>query len=458
MTRTPEDDAVWQAALGDAGAAANGHLEPERSSTTWLPVDLAPVVAGIQAGEIVGPVPKLMPRTDGQCLLYPGEVHSLAGEPETGKGWIALAAAALVIANGQHVLYLDFEDAAPSIITRLLALGAQPDAIVDRFAYVRPSDPFAGATLDVLLAQHRYELAIIDGLSEAYALLGLDPYSNLDAAVFLARLARPIGATGAAVLLIDHVTKAKDTRSRYALGAQHKLAGIAVAYSTDAIATPSRTHPGHIKLRVEKDRHGHVRSHAQASVIAQAHITPKDDGHTVTVTLDPPETTISETGDFIPTVLMARVSEYVQSEPGASLNAIKRGVDGRNEWIAKALNLLVADGYIDRRKKGQTNTHHHVKTYTPSPSPTESQPIPGPGPSNRVPESPPIRDSDSGPSHRNHQDRFPNPADNSATAARQVDDVGSGVHKSERGTTALTADGEFTELDAAAVAHGDDEA
>jgi hypothetical protein len=375
--------------------------------TSWWPIDLGPIVAGLQAGKIVGPVPRLMTRTDGPCLLYPGEIHSLAGEPETGKGWIALATTAATITDGGHVLYLDCEDSPASIVSRLLALGVPAAHILERFVYVRPTDPFTAPTLDALLASHTYTLAVIDGLSEAYALLGLDSYNNNEVAKFLSALARPIAAAGAAVLLIDHVVKAKEGRGRYALGAQHKLAGIAVAYTTDTITAPSRTQAGLIKLKLEKDRHGHVRSHAHSGTIALVHITPDHDGQTVTVTLEPPETSVSDTGQFLPTLLMSRVSEFVHEHPGASLNAIKESITGRGEWISKAVDLLVTDGHIERQKHGKSYTHHHLRNYQPQPSPTDSQPIPGLGSSDRVPESPPLRDSDSGTTPTGPTNRVP---------------------------------------------------
>jgi hypothetical protein len=391
----------------DTGGLSENNHEPFTPSSTWWPINLAPIVAGLQAGEIVGPVPQLTPRTDGPCLLYPGEIHSLAGEPETGKGWIALAAAAAVIANGGHVLYVDCEDAPASIVSRLLALGAPPDAILDRFTYIRPSDPFTTATLDALLAKRTYTLAIIDGLSEAYTLLGLDPYSNVDAAKFLATLARPIADAGTAVLLIDHVVKAKDGRGRYALGAQHKLAGIAVAYSTDAIRTPSRTNAGLIKLKIEKDRHGHVRSHAIADVIALAHITPDNDGENVAVTLEPPDNSVNDAGEFRPTVLMGRVWEYINDEPGASRNTIRDTVKGRGEWVDQALTLLITEGYIDRRKEGKSYAHYSLSDYQNPPFPTVSQPSPGNGSPTVSHGSPPLRGPGHGNEHPGPTNRVP---------------------------------------------------
>jgi len=365
-TPEEEDAAFRPAADGHSSQHNNADREPTLPTTPWWPVDLAPIVAGLQAGEIVGPVPKLMARSDGVCLLYPGEIHSLAGEPETGKGWIALANVATVITNGGHVLYLDCEDAPASIISRLLALGAPADAILDRFTYVRPTDPFTAATLDALLARHTYELAVVDGLSEAYTLLGLNPLDNVEVAEFLAALARPIADTGAAVLLIDHVVKAKDIRSRYALGAQHKLAGVAVAYTTHAIHAPSRTEAGQIKVKLEKDRHGHVRSNATSGEIALVHITPQDNGQHVTVTLDPPDVTYADDGTKRRTTLMEKASKAIEAEPGIGVVELRKRVGSEARWVDSAVSTLVAESYVDRREPSKTGVkvpHYSLREY-----------------------------------------------------------------------------------------------
>jgi hypothetical protein len=364
------------------------------AASSWGPLDLGPIVAGVQAGEIVGPLPQLMARTDGVCLLYPGEVHSLAGEPESGKGWAALHAASVGIERGEGVLYIDFEDAPASIVGRSLALGAEPGGIIEHFTYVRPVDPFDPATF-LALIESRYALAVIDGLSEAFVLLDLDPYSNVDAARFLSTIARPIAETGAAVLLIDHVVKSKETRGRYAIGAQHKLAGIAAAYSTEVIKAPSRTDDGLIKIRVEKDRHGHVRGHAQSGVITLMHIKPEAGGERVTVTLEPPETTVSA-GEFRPTTLMERLSKFLEAEPGAGLNTIRRGVQGKTEYVDQALRILVAEGFVRVQVDGQTKRHFVDLEYredTDRDPATQPRPNRDPvaGDPNRDPATPPYK-------------------------------------------------------------------
>lgn len=380
---------------------------PELRASSWRPIDLGPIVAGIQAGGIVGPTPTRMARTDGARLLYGGEVHSLAGEPESGKGWIMLGAVSTSVTYGDCVLYVDFEDTAASAIGRLLALGTPPEAILERFVYVRPCDPFTPEVLTDLLDARDYDLAVLDGLSEAYALLGLDPH--VDAAKFLAALPRRIAERGAAVVEIDHVVKSKESRGRWPIGGQHKLAGIGAAFSTEVIKQPSRTDAGLVKIKVEKDRHGHVRSHAQGGVIALAHITPTEDGERVSVTLEPPDASTSEDGTFRPTVLMGRVARYVEDEPGASLNAIRRGVKGKDTHIGEALRLLIAEGYVERRKEGQANHH-----YTRSPfdenagPPTTAQPRsnhgPAAGAANHGPRPTPLGGATVRGQHNGHDD------------------------------------------------------
>ena len=359
MTEWPaEEEVAFRAAMNEE------HRNGTQPTSSWEPVDLAAIVAGVQAGEIVGPVPRLMRRSDGVALLYPGEVHQLAGEPESGKGMIALHESARRLAEAENVLYLDFEDSPASIVTRLLALGATAEQIIERFAYIRPVDPLNAAQFYTVTHQRPHSLAVIDGVSEAYALLGLDLGDNLDAAKFLATLPRPIAETGAAVLLIDHVAKAKDTRGRYALGAQHKLAGVAAAYSTEIITAPSRQTAGTVKLRIEKDRHGHVRGHAQGGVIALVHITPLDDGQRIDVRVDAPDTTSTDAdGNYRPTVLMERVSRFVEAQPGATLRTIRDGVTGKGAYVDQAARVLIAEGFVQPRADGQARRHYTLREY-----------------------------------------------------------------------------------------------
>ena len=350
-----------RAALAQLVTDNGNGATPAASPTTWTPLDLTDTVAGIASGEIIGPVPALLTRTDGLPLIYPGEVHSIAGEPEAGKGWIMLAETARLLTAAQGVLYLDFEDGPVSVIARLLALGVEPAAIVQHFRYVRPEAAPTDAEIRQL-ADLGCALVIIDGLSEAYSLLGLDYGSNIDVPEFLRRLARPLTANGAAVVQIDHVPKDKTNRGRYAIGGQHKLAGVAVAYGIEVIDRPSRTTTGRVKLVLAKDRHGHVPG-GHGATVALVTITPAAEaGAHLTVTIDPPDGQ-DEHGEFRPTRLMDKVSRYVEDNPGASLRSIREGVTGKDTAKDLALDLLVSEGWITLEITPRAKRHTSARAY-----------------------------------------------------------------------------------------------
>ena len=329
--------------------------------SSWEPLDVAAIVKGIQAGEITGPVPTMLERSDGQFLFYAGEVHSISGEPETGKGWICLEAVAEALEQKDLVLYLDFEDRAESIIERLLARGVSASTISKWFKYVRPSDPLGAEDLGNLLKLGPFVLVVIDGLTEAYHLLGLDPMSNKDAPKFLAELPRPFARTGAAVVQVDHVTKDWETRGRWAIGAQHKIAGIAVAYKTETLVAFSRQKAGKIKLKLTKDKHGHVGVRGTIAIVS---VEPMNNGTTVLVTINPPDSKDKETGDFRPTWLMAKGSKILQLDGGLSKTALRKRIGGKSEYAYIAIAKLEEEGYIENTIPGkQRKSYTSIKPF-----------------------------------------------------------------------------------------------
>ena len=80
-------------------------------------------------------------RMDGHACFYEGRINGIIGPSESGKTWLALLACVQTINMRRHVLYLDFEDSAISIVTRLKALGLDEATIIERFHYIRPDEP-----------------------------------------------------------------------------------------------------------------------------------------------------------------------------------------------------------------------------------------------------------------------------------------------------------------------------
>jgi len=114
------------------------------TTNTWAPVDLADILTGTTAG----PTATTLTRRDGKALLYPYAIHSISGEPGSGKTWAALVAIAQEIEAGNNTLFIDFEDRPQTIVNRLRALGVTDQAIAAHLRYIRPETALVPASRD----------------------------------------------------------------------------------------------------------------------------------------------------------------------------------------------------------------------------------------------------------------------------------------------------------------------
>jgi hypothetical protein len=314
------------------------------AASSWASQDLTDALDGIEEEP-----PTLMPRSDGPCLLYAGSVHTISGEPTAGKTWLTLHAAVNELAAGHHVALIDFEDRASRVVARLLRLGATPTQIAAQFRYLRPDTALDTTGRAALTrAVDGTTLVIVDGVTEAMALHGLDLSSNPDVATFYALLPRWIADHGTTVVLIDHVVKDGEKQSRWGIGGQHKLAGIdGAAYTVKNVEPMGRGKRGTSRVFIAKDRHGHVEEHALGRCAAEFHLDSTDPNVSI-AGLDPPEAMpTTEGGDMRPTFLMERVSRYLELNPDSSGAAVDRAKLGKATYVRQALAALVAEGYVE---------------------------------------------------------------------------------------------------------------
>lgn len=344
MTSTPHDlENVDGSALADA--------------PTWTPMPLG----GYVDGTIRPPAPELMVREDGVKLLYRGHVHSVAGESESGKSMLMQAVAAEALADGERVLYLDFESDPATVVGRLLALGADPEALRTRFDYVQPSaDPHG--TLPEAGAFHTlcattYGLAVVDGVTEALSLSGASSMDNDEVTAWVRRVPRTLArTTGAAVVLIDHVTKATEGRGRFAIGAQAKLATLdGASYLVEPLAPLGVGMAGRLSIRVAKDRPGQVRGHGgtwrksdRTQAVAVAVIDSTTPGQII-YHLEAPARELSpeEVTADADAQRRRKVLAYLQDTgKPQSLNQLTAAVPGRRTALRDAVEALVADHLV----------------------------------------------------------------------------------------------------------------
>lgn len=355
------------AALHADTAPAVNELDNRKDRTSWWPRDLEPYLTGTDTE----PAPSYLARTDGQCLFYAGKVNGIIGESESGKTWVALLAVLQALADDIPVTYFDFEDTGSGVISRLRALNIPDDQIRSLFRYIGPDeslDATAAGDLTDHLDQHHPGLVVLDGMNAAMTLMGLDLMSNTDATVFAQKLLRPISATGACVVYVDHIPKSKDNDTKGGIGAQAKRAMTTGATLRAEVITPfGRGQAGKIKLTVDKDRPGHVRGAAASSrTVGTANITPTDDGD-LTIVIEAPEAMpTNDAGRNRPTHVMERVSNLLATLPdGASKAAIEREIHGKAEVTRDALARLVEEGFATRTTGARSAiVHTHLRRYS----------------------------------------------------------------------------------------------
>lgn len=328
---------------------------------SWAPVDLTAVLDGTWTA----PRPTVGKRSDGAGLFYPGKTHTVVSETEGGKTWFALSAALDEMADGNHVVYLDFEDSEGGIVGRLMTLGASRDTIRDRFHYFRPTDPLgSGINLDDLnrvLSTWVPTLGILDGITEAMTLHGLNPLDNTDAAKFGRILPKRLTEAGAAAVNLDHVVKNREGQTRYALGAVHKLNGLDGASYVLENRTPFGVGiTGRTTVKIAKDRPAQLRRNGLPSaggLYWYGDLVLASHGEQFAeVSIEPP---FEHSEDFRPTLLMGRIAAALTEHGPLSARKIELAVRGKAASIREALTYMQLDGYVS-----DCTPHELLKPYS----------------------------------------------------------------------------------------------
>ncbi len=336
--------------------------------SSYRPISLADV----EPGDV--PPPTVLVASDGEALFYAGRTNMLMGESESGKTWLALHAAAQVLETGGRVLVIDYEDEAATFKSRMLAIGADEATINDpqRVTYIRPEDPLrgrddkhtsAGRDFDTICAD-TYDLAIIDGVTDAMVMEGFDPNSNAEVSEWNRLVPKAVAVrTGAATVMIDHYGKSV-ADPRYAIGAQHKRNMITGAsYGLEVTEAIGRGKSGGGRLLVGKDRPGYVRGRAVKAdkdlVVAIYTVTPDPLTGGVVVAVSPPLGLLDRAA--APAIDMHLVGALHQGLIAAGVPLSGRGwkgtIGGRDEKKTAAMEWLIGRGHVLKTRVGRTDEH-----------------------------------------------------------------------------------------------------
>jgi AAA domain len=305
------------------------------------------------------------PPPDHLDLFYRGRRHVLSGPPESVKTLLAWIAALDFIRGGRApagepaaVAHVDFEIGPNATRELLTDLGATIDEL-EQVHYFEPDGPPSADDIAAIIEQS-VGLVVIDSAAGAYGVEALDDERRKDAQRFASHWIDPFWRAGVATLLVDHVTKNAETRGRFAIGSERKIGTADVHLGLEIVGKPlGRGGDGLAKIHTHKDRPGWLRRPIAAELELHSH----PDTHAITWTLREPTATAGD--DFRPTALMEKVSRFLeqQAEP-VSRNAVEKAKLGRIEYVRKAMDALVSEGYA-RESKGANNARllTHVRPF-----------------------------------------------------------------------------------------------
>lgn len=354
---TTENDPIERDLEAAIIKLATGELPTERR-TSWAPV------SAYFDGELPPPpTPTILSTRQGTSLILPATTNLLFGASTVGKTWIALVAAAQELRKGNRVLWIDYEYSLDKLRNRLDTLRVPRDRwnLLD---YVSPRDAltvkggtsnFYGMDFLPLVASVPYSFAVVDALTGALSVEGLDPNVGPDVEALYRVLGKTLTDYGAAVLFIDHEGKSKERDVRYSIGSERKLSGLTgVSLRAEGVTPFGRatydTLRGEVHIKVAKDREGYLTNGTDqliARVEYLAHPDGKLDVHVdraADVVLRPPEH-----------VLRAVVA-FLREEPGSSGNAVEKWLIAEgvaaDKTIRKVVKWLGTHGYAQRRGTG----------------------------------------------------------------------------------------------------------
>lgn len=334
--------------------AISNEAPVDEDESSWKPVDLTPFFDGTY----VAPKATLFLRNDDQGLLYQGRVHSFYGESESGKSWLAQIVVAQQLKMFRKVIYIDFESEAADLVQRLQLLQVTQAEILQNFTYIKPSAArdYSDPHWQEIIKPKSAELVIIDGVTEALTMWGGETKDNDAITRWMRLFPRAIAeGSGACVVQIDHVTKDKESRGRFAIGGQAKLAtidGAAFLIEPIEVMAPGRT--GTLTVRVTKDRLGAIRKIAglyrksdrtqEAAVVTIDSTRPSH----MEVIIAPPmmeEEVLAMRSERIDSDIV----NFIHANAGANKSKVIRGIEGDDKTLLARIDELIMDGILENR-------------------------------------------------------------------------------------------------------------
>lgn len=328
---------------------------------TWEPISLAYAKAE----------PAQPP--DLEDLLYRGKRHYVSGPPEVAKTLAFYALALAEVRRGGTAALFDFEMGLAGALRLLRDLGAGDDDLA-RLLYFEPETPATEASMAELAERWKPTLVVTDAAAGAYELQGLDDNKRSDCEKWSRIFVRPFWHRGVTTAVLDHVTKNAENRGRFAIGSERKIGSADVHFGFEVVTPLQRGGNGRIRVVTHRDRPGHLARPCAATLELASDPTT----HAITWHFAPPTDEASVEDFWRPTVLMERISRYLDAQSDeVTRSAIYRSVRGKRDYLVTAIDYLVEDGYVTER--GGNRGSRLMRLVKPFPDPSPRVPDPSPG-------------------------------------------------------------------------------
>lgn len=385
LLRADDPAAVVRAAqaaadrLRDALDVQRSEVMASEASGGPLYVDLSALVTSGQLPE--PPRPNYLRRADGAPLLYRGRVNRLFGDPESGKTWVLLAAAATLLGEGGRVAQVDIDHMGAALLVGRLGLLGVPLAVLGdpaRFRLYEPADAEALRAVSAGVAAWSPDLVGVDSLGEVLPMLGLSSNSPDDFTSAHRAVIQPLADCGACVVVIDHLAKGADSRRQGPGGTLAKgrpVRGVSLRVRRVRNYAPGQG--GASALTVDKDTPGGVRAACPAArgggeqPAGVFRLVPEGGGR-LSWAIDAPVPDDAEVPEVIDGAALERLSRALEDAGGPlSQTEARKRAKVREQAAGALLDVLAAGGYVTRWQRGQAFMAEHVKPFREGDLPEE---------------------------------------------------------------------------------------
>ena len=285
-------------------------------------------------------------------ILYEGGLHTLVGEPESGKSVLAYQWMIDVMRSGGRCVLLDEEAGPYDAMGKLQALGLTRD-LAQHLTYLQPR----GRNLDRLANEfhevvgHDCKMLVVDSMAAVLATAGKEENSNADVTEFVNKVLLPLAkGRGVAVVVIDHKTKGT-TGERYSRGASAKLGIVDMSIEVEATTPFSRDQDGLLKLTCHKDRFGYTGRgftwQAKVGTTGGLHLEIGRWGEEGVRAL---VGSMMRAEQDKKNNLCARILQFVQDNPGVSGGAIATGLHANRQGVLATMREMVEDGILRKER------------------------------------------------------------------------------------------------------------